>query len=95
MKSFGARIDDTIRNFSSRMVRQSVGRKAAIFSLSVLAALVIGAAFLLVLKVNPLTAYYYLLIRPFGSFNSIGEMSIKLVPICWWAWAYRSPFPQS
>lgn len=81
MKNFGARIDDTIRNFSSRMIRQSVGRKAAIFLFSVLAALVIGAGFLAVLKVNPLTAYYYLLIRPFGSFNSIGEMSIKLVPI--------------
>ena len=62
MNAFGARIDDTIRNFSSRMARQSVGRKAAIFLLSVLGALAIGAVFLAVLKVNPLTAYYYLLI---------------------------------
>ncbi|MBP6887517.1 MAG: ABC transporter permease [Oscillospiraceae bacterium] len=63
------------------MARQSVGRRAAIFLLSVLAALAIGALFLAVLKVNPLTAYFYLLIRPFRSFSSVGEMSIKLVPI--------------
>ncbi len=56
-------------------------RRIGIVLLSVLAALALGAVFLIILDVNPFTAYYYLLVRPFGSLNSIGEMTIKMVPI--------------
>ncbi len=56
-------------------------RRIGIVLLAVLAALVLGAVFLVILNVNPFTAYYYLLVRPFSSLNSIGEMTIKLVPI--------------
>jgi len=55
--------------------------KCIILIISIIAALLIGAVFLMVLGVNPVESYYYLLIRPFQSLRSIGELSIKLTPI--------------
>ncbi|MBT9779256.1 ABC transporter permease [Clostridium sp. MCC353] len=55
--------------------------KCLIILAAILAALAIGAIFISILNVNPFEAYYYLLIRPFRNFRSIGEISIKLVPI--------------
>ena len=57
------------------------GAKCLITLAAVAAALLIGGVFISILHVNPLEAYYYLLIRPFRSFRSIGEISVKLVPI--------------
>ena len=57
------------------------GAKCLITPAAVAAALLIGGVFISILHVNPLEAYYYLLIRPFRSFRSIGEISVKLVPI--------------
>lgn len=73
--------DAAITGKIAKIREQSIGWKALIFLIAILAALVLGAVFLMVLKVNPLSAYYYLLIRPFKTFSSIGEMSIKFVPI--------------
>ena len=55
--------------------------KCLITLAAVLAALLIGGIFIAILRVDPLEAYYYLLVRPFRSFRSIGEISVKLVPI--------------
>ncbi len=75
------RFDAAVGRKLDQLRQQSFGRKIGIILLSIVAALAIGAIFLAVLRVNPLSAYYYLLIRPFRTFSSIGEMSIKLVPI--------------
>lgn len=58
-----------------------LARKVAIILAAVFAALAVGAVFLLILGINPLEAYFYLLLRPFRSLSSIGEISIKLTPI--------------
>lgn len=71
--AFGERI--------SRLHEEGFAKKLLIILLSVFAALLIGAVFLLILGVDPFTAYFYLLIRPFRSFSSIGELSIRLTPI--------------
>lgn len=74
-------LDARIRQKVARLQAQGVWRKTAIILIALTAALIIGACFLAALHVNPLSAYYYLLIRPFKTFSSIGELSIKLVPI--------------
>lgn len=51
------------------------------FLIPILCAMGIGAIFLIILDVNPIHAYYYLLVRPFSSFSSIGEMTIKMTSI--------------
>ena len=71
--AFGERI--------SRLHEEGFAKKLLIILLSVFAALLIGAVFLLILGVDPFIAYFYLLIRPFRSFSSIGELSIRLTPI--------------
>lgn len=44
-------------------------------------ALLVGLYFILTMGVNPAEAYYYLLIKPFTSLSSLGEISVKLTPI--------------
>lgn len=64
-----------------KLHEERFGTKLIVIVLSVLMALLIGAIFLLILGVDPFTAYFYLLVRPFRSFSSIGELSIRLTPI--------------
>lgn len=56
-------------------------RTLAMILVSVAIALLVGLYFILSAGVNPAEAYYILLIRPFTSLSSLGEISIKLVPI--------------
>jgi ABC-type uncharacterized transport system permease subunit len=74
-------LDAAVQRKLEQFRQQRLGQRLIIILLAIIAALLIGAIFLAVLRVNPLSAYYYLLIRPFRTFSSIGEMSIKLVPI--------------
>lgn len=49
--------------------------------LAVVAALAVGSVFVAIMGVNPLSAYYQLLIQPFTSIYSIGEVLAKATPL--------------
>lgn len=49
--------------------------------LSILAALAVGAVFVVIVDVNPLEAFYYLLLKPFTSKLGIGEVMTKAIPL--------------
>lgn len=60
---------------------EPVALQLGMILLSVFLALIIGTIFILALDVDPKEAYYYLIVRPFTSKSSIGEISVKLAPI--------------
>ena len=69
-----------LRQGAAAEIRET-GRKLAFVVCAVVAALLVGSLFILALGVNPLSAYYQLLIRPFSSLKSFGEVIAKATPL--------------
>lgn len=76
MKANQSRLDQGM----AAEVRETI-RKLVLVFCAVVAALLIGSLFILALGVNPLSAYQQLLIRPFSSLKSFGEVIAKATPL--------------
>ncbi len=61
-------------------VRETI-RKLVLVFCAIAAALLVGSLFIMALGVNPFSAYYQLLIRPFISLKSFGEVIAKATPL--------------
>lgn len=56
-------------------------RTLGLIIVSIIAALLIGAIFVSMVGVNPLDAYYYLIIRPYTTTLGLGELLTKATPL--------------
>ncbi len=65
----------------SRLSKMKSIQKLLILLLSVAAAMLIGSLLILASGANPLEAYYYMVIRPLTSVNSLGEVSMYFTPL--------------
>ena len=66
------KLDELLKNYRE----MGFLKKAVIMVLAVAAAILLGSVFVLMSGADPVDAYYYMMVKPLSSINSLGEVFI-------------------
>ena len=70
-----------MRNLLDRYFGMDFAKRLIVMAMSILAAALVGSVFVILSGADPVQAYYYMIVKPLTSVNSLGEVSMYFTPL--------------